>query len=1032
MAAAAMNSSLSVAQRRKRIATYGKAARSNNFTFHADVSSPERLNKQLGGWNGGLKKPETLSNASSKLPSRGSSREPPVSHLEVFDVPSDNEEIASKQTPAKPATVRRPAKLAGLDVSVSDDNAARSRRNVKVPATMKPSGASVFDVPSSDDEDALSNPMPTKSRPAQVSGAKISPKSQTSSNQRSPRPTIDSDSSTTANKRKRYTPQPAQGSQGVKGQANQYRDTIPAEHQRSAKQLRMEDDVPRVRNNGVEVVIPSPPKSRKLVATDATAINKPRRTKTRTLPAKSPMPRMQSSPAKLHEMLAVRESRPARYPSPLPSVPSSPGQDQTMMDVTTPSTPPRQPSSPPTGASVIKIGSVTPRQKQVWSNLLDDSPETTTPGIMKLGDLRISERRAIGAHSQLARSLSDVPQSALTRRTRLVDRLKNAAPVVDEEEETEDDDMNHIPAETPRVGPDETAGNSTSCRQGSWSRSTPATDLPETMDVDLEPASNSQSSQTVPLLNGGPKVTYAKQRSYLDEDSLEKELMFALPMDSSPAGESSRRRVKTTNSISTRGAPISDMDDLDESTNTVRPIHELRKQGENYRFESDTQALLDDIKDQSTFGKSRRRNAMLELCAKLFDDGYVGRMVDLGLDRQLFTILKSASDPIFGFTAAVAIALVVKAGVAPNVMDHIYRSEALTMLATHLDNGTDVIRIAKERKTNLSKVAQGTVADFRKLVQQSSLWEDEKPEVLSPQVVALRSMELVIRGLRGIGNTDHLLEDQAVSKLLDLAIAPCERLASKSHSSSDLLVLGLFLSIAESISCASTRDVAWSAKLIGRFVETIPVFFQAEGSVPAKLESLATRLCINLTNNNLRVCESFAGPQFVQPLVVSIDTKFKMLLGPLDEEQRDRLLNGLILCLGAMFNLSELSDKARFSVIANGDVLLVAFVQSFLHGVERASHADSIEESLTNVAYGYLTVLLGNLCQNDQIRHKVRNMLPEKRLDILLNAVQEFIQYHQKVDKEAFEGDEGQETSANYTERLQAVVDRLRFAELVV
>jgi len=41
-----------------------------------------------------------------------------------------------------------------------------------------------------------------------------------------------------------------------------------------------------------------------------------------------------------------------------------------------------------------------------------------------------------------------------------------------------------------------------------------------------------------------------------------------------------------------------------------------------------------------------------------------------------------------------------------------------------------------------------------------------------------------------------------------------------------------------------------------------------------------------------------------------------------------------------------------------------------------------------------------------------------------------FILYHQKVDMEAFEGEEGGEVYASFTGRLRAVVDRLRQAAL--
>ncbi len=74
-------------------------------------------------------------------------------------------------------------------------------------------------------------------------------------------------------------------------------------------------------------------------------------------------------------------------------------------------------------------------------------------------------------------------------------------------------------------------------------------------------------------------------------------------------------------------------------------------------------------------------------------------------------------------------------------------------------------------------------------------------------------------------------------------------------------------------------------------------------------------------------------------------------------------------------------------------------------------------------------MLLANLSQNSQVRTKIRSMLPKKNLDVLVRAIDEFILYHQKVDREIFEGEEGEQLSEGFTQRLQVVVDRLKQAE---
>jgi hypothetical protein len=89
-----------------------------------------------------------------------------------------------------------------------------------------------------------------------------------------------------------------------------------------------------------------------------------------------------------------------------------------------------------------------------------------------------------------------------------------------------------------------------------------------------------------------------------------------------------------------------------------------------------------------------------------------------------------------------------------------------------------------------------------------------------------------------------------------------------------------------------------------------------------------------------------------------------------------------------------------------------------------------VEESHSGVAIGYLAVLLGNLCLNKSIKSKVRALLPDQRLDTLVDSIKDFVRVHQHVDSktEDYEGAEGQEALQTYTARLLLVVERLENA----
>lgn len=76
---------------------------------------------------------------------------------------------------------------------------------------------------------------------------------------------------------------------------------------------------------------------------------------------------------------------------------------------------------------------------------------------------------------------------------------------------------------------------------------------------------------------------------------------------------------------------------------------------------------------------------------------------------------------------------------------------------------------------------------------------------------------------------------------------------------------------------------------------------------------------------------------------------------------------------------------------------------------------------------GYLSIMLGNLCLNAQVRRKVTALLPGKNMELLVRRVREFVAYNQQLDEVSgeFEGAQGARTLKNFTLRLMRVVERL-------
>ena len=76
-------------------------------------------------------------------------------------------------------------------------------------------------------------------------------------------------------------------------------------------------------------------------------------------------------------------------------------------------------------------------------------------------------------------------------------------------------------------------------------------------------------------------------------------------------------------------------------------------------------------------------------------------------------------------------------------------------------------------------------------------------------------------------------------------------------------------------------------------------------------------------------------------------------------------------------------------------------------------------------------MLLGWLCLNPAIRARISGRLPGNSLKQLLDAVDEFLQYHRRVDQAIIRGDGEDDARANFVGRLQSHVDDLKKAESV-
>ncbi|KAF2026654.1 hypothetical protein EK21DRAFT_73644 [Setomelanomma holmii] len=860
---------------------------------------------------------------------------------------------------------------------------------IRVEVSTKPSQEpDVFGMPSSGDEAHLPTPKPLRRGP--ISVRKEPEKVGGPSRAHIARDLTESEDSgqLKVRKRKRSTlslTAPKMADMNDKG---------PSLPQRSRKHQKKEDSVsPRCatpRLTSTTKVANAQP--------DLIPINKPKRTRIRTVPVvtKAPIAKGQSSPAALHSMLPRRQ---APQPSPIAEQPEVTAlEDDTMYDIPDSlATPVRRTTNPGSG-------SVTPRQKALFGSLLGSSSSSATP-MPSISRLQLTDRKPSSLLGALSRSRSDLTYGAESRKVKLLAKLKP------EEESSEDDTSGSESGsgseeELKKHSAVKTSAKSSSAK-GPGARSLPdfAQDAMDfDVEVDGETPADSQTSQATSAFGARTKFTYAKSRSYLQEANPEDALLMSMDLDD-PITFSQMKDSQTE----------------DDEDSQARPIHELKRRGQNNAFQWDNEMLIGDIGIQSS--NSIRRSTMLELCTKMADQTFAHDLLDSSLDQQFLKNLRSNGEIIFDFAVAVATAFMLRANPTSAILGEIFHSHAMDTITSLLDNDNDITKISNLRKTNLSNIAKDSVKACRVVVLESPIWFPFTTDTLTPRLVALKALDMLLVGLRQYGNDEPLLTQDLVHKLVEIALPTSQRSKVDEHSVYEKAIITLTFSILESVSLAASKQTTWPPSTLRRLADLMTPIFKVRD---ATMNTLAVKLCMNVTNNRPKACLQFSDAPFVHSLLGSIVDRFTLLQTSLEDVQRTEILDTLILSLGAMINLTEHSDRAR----TNADDekgLLETVVTTFVDGSVRTAQALSMEETQASVAVGYLSVLLGNLCLNSAIRTKIRARMPEQQLTILVDKIKEFVQVHEHANRKAkqFEGNEGQETWRNYTARILLVAEEL-------
>ena len=420
--------------------------------------------------------------------------------------------------------------------------------------------------------------------------------------------------------------------------------------------------------------------------------------------------------------------------------------------------------------------------------------------------------------------------------------------------------------------------------------------------------------------------------------------MFSQPLDLgiSDFGSQGRRRAVPTRPVMSKSDFDMDDDEEDPAGGTLKSIHELRHAGGNKRFQDESEALLEEIEIRDGHASvSRRRNALLELVTKLVEKEFARRFVDQSLDRRVLIGLESEHDVLTCCALlSIFVTLASHGGVSP-LVHHVSEHGIFVMATSLLDENQSVVAIAKDRRSNMSKVAQKSVIEYSLTTQKSGIWTTEEPRSITPRIIALCCLDVIVRHNREFGNPNNIISSSDANKLVQLLASSVADDVTPTVEVFDRdIELHFALSILESctLKIDSNKDpLRAKLNVSGIHDYCVATSHRTRDGAFHDSRALALRLLLNVTNNDPAACDTCGQSRTIHHLVQQVITGFESLTGYVEEEEEEaaRLssIDHLILTLATLINFAECSDSARSHVLTSNneganplDTLLHLFV----------------------------------------------------------------------------------------------------------
>jgi hypothetical protein len=405
----------------------------------------------------------------------------------------------------------------------------------------------------------------------------------------------------------------------------------------------------------------------------------------------------------------------------------------------------------------------------------------------------------------------------------------------------------------------------------------------------------------------GPKFTYSQQRSMLaDDDPLLGSGGFG-DLGGGPAGGALFNLGRLTKSSTINTFSYLDEDDETGNTGAVRSIHELRQAGANSRFADEMDDILDRVGLPSAKPSSLRRGALLELAQKMKHKDFRQQFRNHSDGGSLFRSLADETDLISGYAILAIVTTLLAATTSAHLIQQL-RSQGLAALVCKLlDNTTDIGLLIKDRKQNVSRNGQLTLATIKSSLLELPVWEPFSPTSLSPRTLALKCLDVLMRQPTHALAEDEVLSQAVTDRLFSILADGASNTACwdfPNQKESCDFYLALYVLEGHSVSAMqSPLNSTWTKQYSPIVAKVLETALERPTDQLGDLESLTLKISLNITNHNEEASRMFVEKGLLRRLAKSAWSAFEMVMNSMKVDSfMSKVLEALIMMLGAMIN----------------------------------------------------------------------------------------------------------------------------------